>query len=78
MVSSSILRLKIKRYLLEIVVKNGRKHITCILYKRQHIALEHDTYLYLVLGLVYPLFITFFTGFGESICLSYDYIIFSP
>ena len=41
-------------------------------------SLEHNTYLHLVSGLVYPLFITLLPGFGKSICFSFDQIMLSP
>ena len=64
MVSSSRMRLKIKSYSLEIVGENGKKHIFCILSERKYVTLEYGTYLYLVLGLGYPHFVTFLNGFN--------------
>ena len=75
MVSSSSLRLKIKSYSQEIVGGNGRNHISCILCERQHVTLEHDTYLNLMSSLGHPHFVTCLPGFRESIFLSFDYIL---
>ena len=72
------LEIKIKRYSLEIVLENITKHMSCILYERQCVTLEHDTYLYLMSGLGYPHFVTCLIDFSKSICLSFEYIVFSP